>query len=66
MNFARLLHLANLGYLIDAFGAPRIRSINTTVTPFADATHAVTVLMIYVVAFGIVSALVVRARDVTS
>src|ERR1700693_3443756 len=58
--------IANGGYLIDAFGSPRIRGIDTTVSPFGDATHAVTVLMIYVVAFAVVSALVVRARDVTS
>lgn len=58
--------IANGGYLIDAFGSPRIRGINTSLSPFADATHAVTVLMIYVVGFAVVSALVVRARDVTS
>jgi ABC-2 type transport system permease protein len=58
--------IANTGYLIDSFGAVRIRGLNTAVTPFADATHAVTILLVYVVGFIVVSSLVVRARDVTS
>ena len=58
--------IANSGYLIDSFGTVRIRGLNTAVSPFADATHAVTMLLVYVAGFVIVSSLVVRARDVTS
>jgi len=58
--------IANTGYLIDSFGTVRIRALNTSVSPFADATHAVTILLIYVAAFIVVSAVVLRRRDVTS
>ena len=58
--------IANTGYLVDSFGSVRIRGIDTSVSPFADATHAVTVLLVYVACFVVISALVVRARDVTN
>jgi ABC-2 type transport system permease protein len=58
--------IANGGYLVDSFGAIKIQGINTAVSPFADATHAVTMLFVYLVGFTVVSALVVKTRDVTS
>ena len=58
--------IANGGYLVDSFGAVRVRGINTGVIPFADATHAVTLLLVYVAAFIVLSAWVLRTRDVTN
>jgi len=58
--------IANTGYLADAFGRTNIRGLTANITPYADATHAITVLLIYVVAFVAISALLVRRRDVTS
>lgn len=58
--------IANTGYLAEAFGRTNIRGLTTNITPYADATHAITVLMIYVVAFVVISAVLVRQRDVTS
>jgi ABC-type transport system involved in multi-copper enzyme maturation permease subunit len=59
--------IANTGYLSDSFGAVRLRGIAAqTTTPFADATHAVVVLLLYVVAFTAISAWFTRTRDITS
>ena len=58
--------IANTGYLADAFGRVNVRGLTTTVTPYADATHAITVLLIYVVAFVVISAVLLRRRDVTN
>ena len=58
--------IANTGYLTDSFGAVRIRGIRASAPPFADATHAVLVLTAYVVVFVVISAVLVRRRDVTS
>ncbi len=58
--------IANTGYLAESFGVIRFRGITQTVTPFANATHAVVVLVAYVVAFTAISAWLSRTRDVTS
>jgi ABC-2 type transport system permease protein len=58
--------IANTGYLVQSFGETALRGIPRTPTPFADATHAVIVLLLYVVAFAALSAWLVRTRDVTS
>ena len=58
--------IANTGYLSDAFGPVTIRGIREGLKPFADGTHAIIVLLIYVVAFVAISAVLVRRRDVTN
>ena len=57
--------VANTGYLIDSFGSLRVRGVQTT-TPFADATHAVLMLLLYVAAFTAISAYLSRTRDITA
>jgi hypothetical protein len=44
----------------------RFRGIQNQAAPYADATHAVVVLLLYVVAFTALSAWLARTRDVTS
>jgi ABC-2 type transport system permease protein len=59
--------LANTGYLTESFGAIRLRGIEQpAAAPYADATHAVSVLIAYVAVFVVVSAMVLRRRDVTN
>lgn len=58
--------IANTGYLVNSFGAVRIRGINTSTSPYGDATHAVTMLLVYVVAFIAVTAWFSRTRDITA
>ena len=58
--------IANTGYLTDAFGPVTIRGIRDNAKPYADGTHAIAVLLIYVVAFVAISAVLVRRRDVTN
>ena len=65
-NVQQWFPIANTGYLTDSFGAVRIRGIRASAPPFADATHAVLVLTVYVVVFVVISAVLVRRRDVTS
>lgn len=56
--------LANAGYLVGSFGrAVRIRG---ETAPYADATHAVVMLLLYTVAFVVLSAVLIQRRDVTS
>ena len=57
--------VTNSGYLAGSFRHLRIER-ESAPTPYADATHAVLVLLVYVVAFAVISALLVRRRDVTS
>jgi ABC-type transport system involved in multi-copper enzyme maturation permease subunit len=57
--------IANTGYLAQSFGQENIRGLPRA-QPFADATHAIAVISIYVVVFLVVNALTVRSRDVTS
>ncbi len=58
--------IANTGYLAESFGQIRFRGIQRTAAPFADATHAAVVLVLYVIAFTAISAWLTRTRDVTS
>ena len=58
--------IANTTYLFQAFGQVRIRGNQLQAVPYADATHAVVVLLLYVVAFTALSAWLTRTRDVTS
>jgi ABC-2 type transport system permease protein len=58
--------IANTGYLSDSFGAVTTRGGPATGAPFADATHAIVVLVVYVVVFTAVTAWLTRTRDVTS
>ena len=56
--------LANAGYLADSFGqAVRLRG---QALPYADATHAVVMLLLYTAAFVVLSAVLLQRRDVTS
>jgi ABC-type transport system involved in multi-copper enzyme maturation permease subunit len=58
--------LANANYLVQSFGeATRVRGA-AAVKPYADATHAVTMLLVYCAAFVILSAVFIQRRDVTS
>lgn len=58
--------IANTGYITASFGEVGIRGLERTVKPFADATHGVVVLVAYVVVFLVITAYVVRRRDVTT
>ena len=58
--------IANTGYLAESFGQINFRGIPRSATPFADANHAVIVLLLYVVVFSAITAWLTRTRDVTS
>jgi ABC-2 type transport system permease protein len=58
--------IANTSYLTGSFGRVAIRGIRPEPPPYADATHAVAVLLTYVVAFVVISAVLLRRRDVTN
>jgi ABC-type transport system involved in multi-copper enzyme maturation permease subunit len=58
--------IANSGYLSASFGQVRFRGIQGQPAPYADATHAVVMLLLYIVAFTAISAWLTRTRDVTS
>jgi len=59
--------LANANYLVQSFGqATRFGGDGAAARPYADATHAVTMLLVYCAAFVIVSAIFLQRRDVTS
>jgi ABC-type transport system involved in multi-copper enzyme maturation permease subunit len=59
--------VANTGYLARSFGSATPGALARTIPkPIADANHAVLVLVIYLVVFIAVSALLIRARDVTN
>lgn len=58
--------LTNATWLANSFGQARIRDVPpTTPAPYADATHAVLVLGVYLVGFVVITAWLVRRRDVT-
>jgi ABC-type transport system involved in multi-copper enzyme maturation permease subunit len=58
--------LANANYLVQSFGqATTIRGA-TAAKPYADATHAVIMLVLYCAAFVVLSAFFIQRRDVTS
>jgi ABC-2 type transport system permease protein len=58
--------IANTGYLAESFGQISFRGIPRNPSPFADANHAVIVLLLYVVVFSALTAWLTRSRDVTS
>ena len=58
--------IANSSYLSAAFGQVRLRGVQGQAAPYADATHAVVMLLLYVIAFTTLSAWLTRTRDVTS
>jgi ABC-2 type transport system permease protein len=58
--------IANTGYLAESFGQISFRGIPRSAAPFADATHAVLMLLVYIAVFVWISAFLWRARDVTS
>ena len=58
--------IANSGYLAASFGSVNFRGVQSQPAPYADATHAVVMLLVYIVAFTALSAWLTRTRDVTS
>jgi ABC-2 type transport system permease protein len=58
--------IANTGYLAGSFGSIKFKGITATPAPFADATHAVLILVLYLVAFTAISAWLSRKRDITA
>jgi ABC-2 type transport system permease protein len=58
--------IANSSYLSQSFGQVRFRGLESQPAPYADATHAVVMLLLYVIAFTTISAWLTRTRDVTS
>jgi ABC-type transport system involved in multi-copper enzyme maturation permease subunit len=58
--------IANSNYLSQSFGQVTFRGVQSQPAPYADATHAVVMLLLYVVAFTALSAWLTRTRDVTS
>jgi ABC-type transport system involved in multi-copper enzyme maturation permease subunit len=58
--------IANSSYLSQSFGQVSFRGVQSQPAPYADATHAVVMLLVYVVAFTALSAWLTRTRDVTS
>jgi hypothetical protein len=58
--------IANTGYLASSFGQIKIKGIPAGATPFADATHSVLMLLLYVAIFAAISAWLSRTRDVTA
>jgi ABC-2 type transport system permease protein len=59
--------VTNTSYLAESFPGAVARNLRSaTAAPYAGATHAVLVLLAYVIGFAVISALLVRRRDVTS
>jgi hypothetical protein len=58
--------IANTGYLAQSVGAIKFKGIPATPAPFADATHAVLMLLLYVAAFMAVTTWLSRTRDITA
>ncbi len=58
--------IANSSYLSQSFGRVSFRGLESQPPPYADATHAVVMLLLYVIAFTTISAWLTRTRDVTS
>jgi hypothetical protein len=58
--------VANTTYLTESFGTLRLRGVQGATTPYADATHAVLMLLLYVAAFTAISAYLSRTRDITA
>ena len=58
--------IANTGYLGRSFGEIAFKGIPPAPAPYANATHAMVVLVAYVAVFMAMSARLSRSRDVTS
>jgi hypothetical protein len=58
--------IANTNYLSESFGSIRVRGIQGQQTPYADASHAVVMLLLYIVAFTAIAAYLSRTRDITA
>jgi hypothetical protein len=62
--------IANTTYLVQAFGSAVSLRVGTAVStaraPFADANHAVVMLVLYLAAFAVITAWFSRTRDVTN
>ena len=58
--------IANTGYLASSFGAIKIKGIAAGPPPFANATHSVLMLLLYVALFASIAAWLTRTRDVTA
>jgi len=58
--------IANTNYLAQSFGEIKIKGISAGAAPFANATHAVLLLLLYVAVFVAISAWLSRRRDITS
>jgi hypothetical protein len=58
--------IANANYLSQSFGAINPRGFQAQSAPFADGTHAVVMLLLYVAAFAVISAWLSRTRDITA
>jgi ABC-type transport system involved in multi-copper enzyme maturation permease subunit len=58
--------IANTGYLARSFGEIKIKGIPAGPAPYADATHSVLMLVLYVAIFAAISAWLSRRRDVTA
>jgi hypothetical protein len=60
-----LFPVANAGYLEQSFGALRAAAASTESAPPVDATHAVTLIVLWLVAIAAISAGLMRIRDIT-
>jgi ABC-2 type transport system permease protein len=58
--------IANTGYLARSFGEIKFKGIPSTGAPFADATHSVLMLLLYVAVFAAIAGWLTRTRDVTA
>jgi ABC-type transport system involved in multi-copper enzyme maturation permease subunit len=58
--------IANTNYLAESFGQIRVRGLQGAITPYADASHAVAMLFVYVLAFTAITAYLSRTRDITA
>jgi hypothetical protein len=58
--------IANTGYLARSFGEIKIKGIPAGPAPFANATHSVLMLLLYLAIFAAISAWLSRTRDVTA
>jgi ABC-type transport system involved in multi-copper enzyme maturation permease subunit len=58
--------IANTNYLSESFGTIRVRGIQGQQIPYADASHAVVMLFLYVLAFTAITAYLTRTRDITA
>lgn len=57
--------VANTTYLTESSGQVRVRGVQSQ-APYADATHAALMLLLYLVAFTAISAWFSRRRDLTA